>query len=264
MTINQYRRQYLRWQRTYERSAYLILRRAFIKTASNIPIENLTEENYIDVIRDSIDSREITKAYSDLYTKIGITHGDRVTRDIVKQQKSIFSDTYKRQVTQYLANYGGKRIQLVTSEFVEYIINQITEGLTDGQSISNIVNNILKRRSIYRWQLLRIARTESTASAGYASDVASSTSGIVMEKVWVSAQDSRTRIVPEDQFDHYHMNEVRVPDGEKFKIPSKEFGFVFMSFPADPQGDAGNVINCRCSMIKVVKRDENGNIVRRF
>jgi hypothetical protein len=33
-------------------------------------------------------------------------------------------------------------------------------------------------------------------------------------------------------------------------------------FPGDPKGSAGNVVNCRCSVAQVVRRDKDGNIMR--
>lgn len=264
MTINEYRKQWLRWHGIYERKAYNILRKGMRKSLAYINVDELTNENYVTNIRTALDNDELTKAYTELYLTIGLQHGRRVLKDIERQTKDIFSDKFRLKVAEFIFRFAGTRIKTVNETLADYILDEIAKGRLSDRSIANIVTDIIKTRSFYRYQLLRIARTETTAAAGYASDVASSESGIVLEKVWISAQDSRTRVVPEDSYDHYHMNMVRVPDGQPFKVRNKNGGVELLQFPADPNGSAGNVINCRCSMLKVGKRDANGKIIYRF
>lgn len=264
MTIDEYRKQWLRWHRIYERKAYFILRRGILNSLSQIPINELQEDNYTSLIRIALDNDQMVKAYEELYTTIGLQHGRRVLKDIENQTKDLFSDTFASKVIEFIFRYSGSRIKTVSETLADFILDEIAKGKLRGQSISEIVSGIIKRRSFYRYQLLRIARTETTAAAGFASDVASSTSGLVLEKVWISAQDGRTRIVPEDSYDHYNMNLKRVDDGQPFRVPRKNGGFELLMFPADPEGSAGNVINCRCSMVKVGKTDAEGNLIFRF
>lgn len=266
MNLESYRRQWIRYHRRYERIAYLILRRAFIKTIAEIDLSNATEDNYEALIKQGVQTNSVTiqRAYIQLYETVGLMHGKRVIKDIERQAKNLFTDTFQREVIQFLANYGGNRIRTVSNTLAEFIIRELSIANLDGISISQAVTNILKKRSFYRWQLLRIARTETTAAANYASDAASSTTGIVLQKVWVSAEDSRTRVIPEDEYDHLHMNGKRVDDGQPFFVRVRGGGVEPMRFPGDPSGSSENVINCRCAMVKVPKRDSNGNIIRRF
>ena len=262
MTTEEYRKQWLRWHRIYERKAYYILRKAVLKSLSNINTEILTPQNYELSIRIALNNKEIEKAYIELYTEIGRQHGKRIVKGIELSKKNIFGDVFRDNVIRYLLQFAGQRIVSVNDTLTDYILDEITKGRANNDSISQIVTNIIKRRSFYRFQLLRIARTETTAAAGYAANEAESESGIVLEKVWVAAQDSRTRRMPVDKYDHYNMHLKRVPDGEPFEVPSRN-GIELLQFPGDPKGSAGNIIQCRCSMIKVVKRDSNGNIVTR-
>jgi hypothetical protein len=263
MTINEYRKQWLRWHRIYERKAYYILLRGVLKSMSRIDVNVLTEDNYEGYIRTALDNSDVINAYSELYSTIGLQHGKRVLKDLERQQKDAFTDTFINKVIEFIFRYSGTRIKSVTDTLADYILDEIAKGKLNNKTISEIVTGLMKRRSFYRYQLLRIARTETTAAAGYASDVASSTSGLILEKVWISAQDSRTRVVPEDSYDHYHMNLVRVDDGQPFKVRKKGGGFELLRFPADPEASAGNVINCRCSIVKVGKRDSDGNLMYR-
>lgn len=264
MTLEQYRRQWARYHRIYERRSYFILRRAFIKSISDIDLSTANESNYDTILKNGFTQQAIQDAYVELYTTIGLQHGRRVLRDIERESKSLFSDTFERDVIRFIVEFGGRRITTVSNTFLDFILHEIAISSFEGTSISQVVTNILKRRNLYRWQLLRIARTETTAAAGYASDTASSTTGLVLEKLWVSARDPRTRITPEDEFDHFNLNGMRVDDGEPFEVDRKSGGTEFLRFPGDPMGSAGNTINCRCSVVKIPKRDSNGNIIRRF
>jgi hypothetical protein len=91
--------------------------------------------------------------------------------------------------------------------------------------------------------------------------VAGTTSGIVLDKIWISATDNRTRKLPQNKFDHYAMNGVRIPKNEYFEVPTLG-GSEKLEFAGDPKGSAGNVINCRCANTLVPRRDRNGRIVR--
>lgn len=262
MNINEYRRQWLRWRRIYERDSFTIMRKAFIKAIKQMDLTGVDEFNYKVLLPSRLPRDVIFQGYLDMYTYVGLKHGRRVLRDIRRQQqKDLFGDAFQRLITPFLRSFAGSRIISVGNTFADWIIEQIAVGLEKRLTIPEIVSEIVRRRSIYRWQLLRIVRTEVTAAAGYASDVASSQTGIVMEKVWVSATDPRTRRVPDDSFDHLEMNNVRVPDGQPFQVPNNMGGFELMRFPGDPNASAGNVINCRCSMIKVAKRDSDGNVI---
>ena len=53
------------------------------------------------------------------------------------------------------------------------------------------------------------------------------------------------------------MNQRRVGQSERFNVSGE-----MLSFPGDPKGRAGNVVNCRCTVAIVPKRDSQGNLVR--
>jgi hypothetical protein len=84
--------------------------------------------------------------------------------------------------------------------------------------------------------------------------------GIAVQKEWISAQDNRTRRLGRDQYDHLHMNGIRVNYNEAFVIPSTK-SIDMMQFPGDPNASAGNVCNCRCTLAFVPIRDDMGRPV---
>ena len=93
--------------------------------------------------------------------------------------------------------------------------------------------------------------------------VGGDTVGILQEKMWITNADERTRRIPEDKFDHAIMDGVRKAKEEPFE----QLG-VTLQFPGDPNAQpralsAGMVINCRCAVQMVPKRDANGRLILR-
>ena len=266
MTEEQFRRRWLRQHNSYERTAYSIFSRAFREAALKIPFNFINENNYTAIVDSTITTTEITNAYFEVYNEIGKTHGTRTGNSINAQLKdfieSIFLNQFERTLLTWLLNNAGSRITSVTRTYADYIIEEISRGLIGGDSIREIVSTIQRRLNNprsgwYRWQLLRIARTETTAAANHGATVATQISGVVTEKVWITADDSRVRRPPKSRFNHAAMNGVRVDQNEQFNVQGD-----LIDFPGDPKGDAGNIINCRCASAVVVKRDQDGNIIR--
>ena len=264
--IRQYRKQWLRWHNNYERTARIIFQRTFKEIAKDIPFERMSAGTYKAYLQTHVSKEKIFDSYVKVYSEIGTKHGKRVGVQINKQinEKNFtidgFLNEFQRTLINFLATNEGSRITTVRQSYIQYLTQIMTKGIEEGKTMSMIstdMTKLVKSRNFYRWQALRIARTETTAASNYAATVSSSVSGVLMDKVWVSALDARTRREPESHFDHYHMNQVKVPLDKPFDVSGEK-----LMFPGDPKGSAGNVINCRCSVAQVVRRDANGNIMR--
>jgi hypothetical protein len=79
-------------------------------------------------------------------------------------------------------------------------------------------------------------------------------------KEWIAAKDARTRRIPPDQFDHYHMDGKKVEMDEYFEVKSKKGFNEAMLHPCDPSGSAGDVCNCRCTIGFEAQRDSKGKL----
>lgn len=264
--IRQYRKQWLRWHNNYERTARIIFQRTFKEIAKDIPFERMSAGTYKAYLQTHVSKEKIFDSYVKVYSEIGTKHGKRVGVQINKQinEKNFtidgFLNEFQRTLINFLATNEGSRITTVRQSYIQYLTQIMTKGIEEGKTMSMIstdMTKLVKSRNFYRWQALRIARTETTAASNYAATVSSSVSGVLMDKVWVSALDARTRREPESHFDHYHMNQVKVALDKPFEVSGEK-----LMFPGDPKGSAGNVINCRCSVAQVVRRDANGNIMR--
>jgi uncharacterized protein with gpF-like domain len=91
-----------------------------------------------------------------------------------------------------------------------------------------------------------IARTEAGTSVNAGTFATYIVEG-VEEKEWVSVRDDRTRDSG-DEFNHLDMDGTIVGINEKFDVDGE-----LLDYPGDPTASAGNVCNCRCTMVPVVK-----------
>ena len=133
---------------------------------------------------------------------------------------------------------------------------ELMTGLLKGESMQKIAARFKNVSEGYLKNAIRVARTETTRVQNSAKmDVGKHGEelGFVMMKRWVATTDHRVRD------DHLAMNGVEVEQDEPFVLPDGSK----MMFPADISlgADAGQVINCRCTVVEFIKRDEDGNLV---
>ena len=265
MTNNQLRLAFLSKHRKYERIAFRIFHKAFKRAAKEIPWSRIPENGYEDFIKTHFNKTIIDKAYTKVYTTIGLEHGEWIGRQINKEAKNFtttsFTRLFRRNLSNWLMLNAGRRITSVQDTFINHIIQILQNGIDEGKTIRETakeIQSLLGSRGFYRWQSMRIARTESTSAANYSAIQSGNSSGLVLDKVWISSNDTRTRRIPEDRFDHIQMNQVKVPENELFNVQGD-----MLEFPGDPRGQGSNIINCRCSVSLVPRRDSNGLLIRR-
>ena len=120
--------------------------------------------------------------------------------------------------------------------------NELLQAIILGESIPQITTRIKQTADVSRRQARTIARTETLRVAnqgrmlgfGQAADM-----GIEMDKQWIATNDKRTRD------SHLHMH------GEKVGVNDKFSNGLY--YPLDPDGPPEEVINCRCTMVSVLK-----------
>jgi hypothetical protein len=266
----QYRKQWMRWHKGYESYANVKFKRMFKKIALNIPLEILSESNYTDVLNEFIPVNSFNQSFKEVYKDIGLIHGERTGKQINQQIKAIglkfftlddFISLFERNIISFLLEGGGSRIVSVRTSYISFINEIIATGINDNKTMSQITTSLDKMfnsRKWYRWQSSRIARTETTTAANLAALTSSEVSGFEMQKEWISAIDNRTRRGIKSKFNHYDMNGVRVDLNQDFNVSGEK-----MMFPGDIKGSAGNVINCRCTVAQIPKRDSKGRLIRK-
>lgn len=266
---------YQKWRKhhsVYERRAFKIVRDHF-RQAINVNWEQLTPGTYKIAIAMNVDIEQVKEAYFQLYWQIGLLHAKRIgweiNREIRAEQKKFtlprFTEIFRRGLRTFIDAIAPTRITSVHQNFVDHLVSEFGTRLEQGKTIPEIATDMTKyvnSPKFYRWQALRIARTETTAAANYGAIQGAEDSGIEMEKEWISAEDGRVRRLPKDEFDHRTMHGQRVAMYQEFIVPGKE-GAEFLNFPGDPNGRASDIVNCRCTVGLVPKRDNQGNLIFR-
>lgn len=240
------------------------LKQSYANTISIIPLLNY--ENYQTLIRSSMNWQAMNQAYLKVYTRIGLVHGNKVGRELNKEQKRYVRDLYEskflRSIYEWVQTNLGRRITDVNEYTIELIQGLVTDSIDRGYSVSQMrayLERSLNSPKFTRVRSLRIARTETTTAANHAAFEASEESDLVLDKEWISIIDDRTR--PEGK--HKGGPDHRIQNG---KTAAKEENFIMsdgsrMMFPGDPKGSAGQVINCRCTYSFVPRRDHNGMLI---
>lgn len=149
-----------------------------------------------------------------------------------------FDDERIRDVLQRLNEQMNGVVQVTVDKINTLIQRGIREDWTT-QQMAEAINKQFKQYSIVRSKI--IAQTSGTAAFEAAQSSAYKRGG-VEKKQWLTQRDGAVRaahIVADG--DTVGIDDTFTVDGES------------LEYPGDPSGSAGNVINCRCSMLPVIE-----------
>lgn len=245
--------------RIYERKAYRIVQKHVAEMLLKIPFNNVSLNTYEATIQSNITKEQVYYMYRELYETIGIKHGNRINKELEKVKKAnvLFNEVLLREILLFLSTDGGVKITSVRDTLASDIVKTIKYSLGENATIVDLQNAIYslisKSQSFYKWQALRIARTETTSASNFAAMRAAEESDLAMQKMWISVQDNRTRVTP---FDHLDMNGVKQDLEKPFFVGGQN-----IQYPGDIKASPGNVINCRCTIAFIPKRDADGMLI---
>ena len=163
-------------------------------------------------------------------------------------------------ITNEMFNQWVERYGLVKSEelnqtskkkLLEKLRGILTEGIEEGDSVE-VLKKKLKEgaESVYEElstvRAKMIARTETGSSVNIGQVATYKASG-VEQKEWLSTFDNRTRD------SHLAMAGKIANIDETFEVENMEGGIDNMLYPLDPNGSAGNTVNCRCTILPVIQ-----------
>ena len=164
-----------------------------------------------------------------------------------KQEDEFDADAFLRL---WVATEGVTKVRRITNTTQENIRRIIEQGAREGlgqREVGKLIRDSSPSIAAARSQV--IARTEvHSASQATAQRVAEDT-GVEMRRVWVSSQGERTRSIADGaMFDHLGADGQTVGMNQPFVIEGIR-GDEELRYPGDPQGSAGNIINCRCCVV---------------
>jgi len=200
---------------------------------------------------------------ADIFHRIALisitAFGNRVveqgkSKRLILETKS-FAEFFQRLAAEFvMAEAIRQRIVSITNTTRNHIIREISRGREAGLGVDAIARNLTdSAEGISRQRAALIARTETHAAANYGAHNAANATGLNMDKEWISVQDHRTRDFGEgdgeiDEFNHRAANGQVVKHDQPFLITHRSGVTEQLMFPGDPEGSAGNTINCRCAL----------------
>lgn len=220
-----------------------------VKTALDGMIEAGTEQYEQSGSIQQLPTEGMTVALTELHIDAGVRWARYTDKDIKRKigQKNAAIDNYNAYMREYLNRYLLDRSVKPIEETQRRIMAAIiAQGVEEGIGTNKIAAR-LRELTANTARAKLIVRTETGRAMNSGAMFAAANSNVVVNKVWDSAQNKRTRRIPRDQTDHLRMDGVAVPYDAPFFVPGMR-GFEAMMYPCDPQGSAMNVCNCRCAV----------------
>jgi len=149
-------------------------------------------------------------------------------------------DSFELAASEFAGKWSGLKVTEISDSTRKRINKAIQRNAETSGSTADLVNEL--RRYVGGARATTIARTESQAAAQAGQLEVAKNVGVVLKKVWVSAEDDRTRPA------HNEADGQTVDLDEPFIVDGEE-----LMFPGDPSGSAANIINCRCAVVYKVK-----------
>jgi hypothetical protein len=165
-----------------------------------------------------------------------------------------FNEQWVSEILSYFRMYLlNKAVIKVSQTTRDHILRVLEEATAEGWSNEQIIQRIWESpeaREEVRNRARKIVRTETVRAANYGVLLGAEKYEYEVQKEWLSVNDNRTRT------SHRHGSGV---DGEK-RDPEERFSNG-LRFPGDPDGPASEVINCRCRVVIIAKRDARGRLI---
>ncbi|WP_294892644.1 phage minor head protein [Sulfuricurvum sp. MLSB] len=247
-----YRQLFLALHGKNERLLTRDIQKALRKDIRSLNLAIIDESNYEGVLL-YLNLKNFEQTLIDFYIKAGTQTGEIAKKDIAKQVKRVspfFSEVWRdfviRQITPALASKVVTMKATLLTDLNKLITEYISLNL-DIVDIASAITEFVNDPKFYKWQSLRIARTETTTAMNMAVNQVGADSDVLLDKEWISAGDGEVRE------SHQLMDGTRVEQDEPFGNG--------LMYPGDPNGDASEVVNCRCTFLQIPKRDTQGNLI---
>ena len=213
-------------------------------------------------------NKELYKVFEQMYMESAVIFGNATYRAL-KIQANQKADTFgfnrewTNEVLKFLATKGFELVSMITKTTRDKLIAIVEQGINEGLGVDDIAKLILADDTIgyVAFRADRIVRTEVMRASNIAAMNGAKAHKFEVDKQWISARDSRTRRIPDDEFDHVEMDGVVVDFNEPFTSTGKKGEPVVAMQPGDLSAPAGFTINCRCAVGFIPKRDNNGNLI---
>lgn len=184
--------------------------------------------------------------YKGLYIATGMPQIKSTVRDM-NRAKAEDSGIWEHTIARYAEQRAGEAIVIVTGTLRDDLIRIVRKKMQDEgiEGVEKLTKSIYKDfKDLLKWQVRRIAQTESLISAGWAGNMAAKSLDIGFTKQWCTSGMINTRDT------HLAVDGTVVDEDEAFRV-----GESYLMYPHDTSMGAAaeEIINCACSCIRSPK-----------
>lgn len=186
----------------------------------------------------------LPKWQTDLYVGVGLPMAKSTARGLNKAKAAGDEDFWLSELASYAKERAGSNIVIVSGTLREALIQVVREtmeaDLTLG--VEKLTKQIYaKYQSLAKWQVRRIAQTESMIGMADAANIAAKTLDVGFTKQWCISGLGNTRDT------HQAMDGYEVDESEPFELPG---GSLMYPHDCGLGADAAEIINCACCCIR--------------
>lgn len=166
----------------------------------------------------------------------------QIKRDLIPSgSDNLTENIWLTFIEKYVREQAATRITGITNTGIKKVRQVLENGVKEGLPVQKIARQLRSEwQQVTRWRGEMIARTEIISASNLGSNIGAETTGLRLNKEWISTRDDRTRD------DHIVLDGVVIGMQQSFNV-----GGADLQFPAEPGGPADQVINCRCTIAHV-------------
>ena len=186
----------------------------------------------------------LPKWEEDLFRAIGLPMARSTAKDLNKQKAAADEDFWLNELTSYAQERAGSNIVIVSGTLREELINIVRdEMLADPNlGVEKLTKRIYARYlELAKWQVRRIAQTESMIGMADAAHIAAKTLDVRYTKQWCISGLGNTRDT------HLAIDGYEVDEDEPFEL---EGGLLMYPHDCSLGAAAAEIINCACCCIR--------------
>lgn len=197
------------------------------------------------VIEGNLDERGyLPKWEKDLFTAVGLPMAKSTAKDLSQSKAAEDETLWLQELEEYATERAGSNIVIVSGSLRDELI-QITREQMEadpGVGIEKLTKRIYARYGeLAKWQVRRIAQTESMIGMADAAHMAAKTLDIGYTKQWCISGLGNTRDT------HQVMDGWEADEDEPFEL---EGGLLMYPHDCSLGADASEIINCACCCIR--------------
>lgn len=205
----------------------------------------LDPDIWANVIDGNLDERGyLPKWHEDLYAAVGLPMAKSTARDLNKAKAAGDEDFWLSELATYAKDRAGSNIVIVSGTLREQLIQVVRDTMAEDLTlgVEKLTKQIYaKYTNLAKWQVRRIAQTESMIGMADAADIAAKTLDVGYTKQWCISGLGNTRDT------HLMMDGYEVAEDEPFELPG---GLVMFPHDVSLNAEAAEIINCACCCIR--------------